>query len=179
MMGMSLVRLEPADARARFIEQGRWASGAPDAQIVDLSAHEFEGLDLSGLDLCEVFSRESVFLSCSFAGSDLYAADFSGSRFEAADFSAILGVKATFHGVWAQGARFDGANLNRADFIGCDLRGASFRGATMRGATLSDCDLRGADLTGLDLRMGYFGENQLEGAIGLETMRRPSDPLEG
>jgi hypothetical protein len=89
---------------------------------VDLSGLEFQGCDLTEINL-----ENARALRTSFASAALVGANLGGASFDEADFAA--------------------ARLNNCDLGGARLRGTSFLGADLTGADLRETNVQGADFT--------------------------------
>jgi uncharacterized protein YjbI with pentapeptide repeats len=103
----------------------------------NLAGSQFDGLDLSGLDL-----HEAELTCAHFAASKLDRAYFFNAQLDRADFSAVTS---------ATGARFSvmmrNVNLFRARLDGTALDGADLSGASFDRTSLRDASIAGADLT--------------------------------
>jgi uncharacterized protein YjbI with pentapeptide repeats len=123
------------------------------------------GANLKGANLAQSLLQRSNLTSASLAGADLRLSN-------------------------SEQAIFLGANLSEADLTSSELFASNFREANLNGANLrrtyledadfSKADLRGADFCGayfsntqlFDATVGYtvFGNNDLRGLMGLETV---------
>lgn len=80
--------------------------------------------------------RGSRWVSCSFAGTEVYGANFNAATLH----------RVTFDNCDMEQVSFLGANVRDVEFRGCRLAYSSFAGATMAGVRFFDCNLHGADL---------------------------------
>lgn len=105
------------------------------------------------------------------SAGDFTGADLSGVNFHAQPSLRFRGAGACFRGAWLANAAFSEADLRNADFVGammkkfgarksdlsgsklagCDLTGARLAEAKLIGADLRDANLTGADISGSDL----------------------------
>lgn len=109
-------------------------------------------VDLSGLNLNDVFLERADLRKAKLLGTDLRGADLRN---------------ADLRGVKLRGADLTGADLREAKLLKTDLRGADLRDTNLRRAGLRGADLRGAnlrrtDLIGADLNMVIFDETQVK-----------------
>ena len=105
---------------------------------------DFEGVDLSELDLAGC-----VFDQCLVRQTKLNGAKLEASRW--------TGCRGAFAG-------FGGASLTDAAFRACDLNNASFRGAFMSSVGFSRCKLTGCDLSEVRTLGTIFEETLLVAA---------------
>ncbi|MBI1877858.1 MAG: toll/interleukin-1 receptor domain-containing protein [Chloroflexi bacterium] len=168
---------------------------------VDLSGVDLSGVDLSGVDLNEVNLSalyrsganigEDELIGVCFSGANLSGADLSGADLSEADLSG-----AHLSGAFLIWTHLSGADLSEADLIWARLRGANLHGANLRGANLRGAHLReayliradlhkanlreadlsgahfsGANLSGATVGWTIFGDVDLSGAKGLETVQ--------
>lgn len=116
----------------------------------------FDGSDLTAVDLSGARLRDASFFRSDLSGSNLTKADLSRAKF----INAKL-----------QSAMFTGAKLYQADLTKADLTGAALAGADMRLARLFRASLRGADLTGARLRGTDLTRADLSGATWTDGKR--------
>lgn len=106
---------------------------------MDLEQANFEGLDLSGLNL--------------------RGAELANAKLEGANLSEAKLVNATLYN-----AKLEGANLSKAELVNAELDGAKLRGANLSRADLSGASLLRADLTTADIHRATFYEVKLQDA---------------
>ena len=124
----------------------------------------FDGLELSAVDLSGARLRDASFIR----------ADLSGSTLAETHSSRVKFVNAALNGAVLDRAKLYEADLTKADLseaslVGADLRLARLFRATLRGANLTDARLRGADLTRADLSGATWTDGTrvcAEGSIG-------------
>ena len=92
---------------------------------------DFEGLDLTGINMCDV--------------------DLSGAYFGYANLSEVYMGSARLVGANFEYANLCGARLDEADLTGADLTGADLSEATLDDANLADATLYSTNLTGASL----------------------------
>lgn len=120
----------------------RWNERSPEArQLTRLSAGDFTGADLSGVNFSGQPSLRFRGAGACFRGAVLASASFSEADLRNADFAGALMAKF--------GARK--SDLSGAKLAGCKLTGARLAEVKLIGADLSNCDLTGADISGSDL----------------------------
>ncbi|CAB3796982.1 pentapeptide repeat-containing protein [Paraburkholderia fynbosensis] len=145
---------------------------------------DFEGTDLSRLDL-----RGAQFHRCTIAETSFFGAALSHTRWvrcrgREADFGSADLVDATFESSDLNNTSWRRAKLASASFRGCKLTGANFeacaalglsfaetllvgahlRGLSFRKATLEQLDFSDADLAGVDFREAVFDGGSLKDA---------------
>lgn len=95
------------------------------------SRANFEGMDLSGLDL----SHKD--LSCAnFRNSSLVGTNFTGAKLSRATFTGADLQGANFSGAKVKRADFENALLNDIDYDDANFRGSNFTGTVLEGKTL-------------------------------------------
>lgn len=108
---------------------------------------EFEGLNLSGIDLRYSDLHPFVFFTeINLSGGDLRGLDLSNRNIERANLS---------------GADLSFADLYRSDLSGANLSGANLSGAKLQETILCDANLTRVDLSGSFLMDTYLGSNDL------------------
>jgi len=132
----------------------KWREENPDIQP-DLSQADLFEAELSG-----VYLREAALYWADLSGANLARANFSGANLARADL------------VWAD---LTGANLAGADLTGANLSGANLSGANLNWVHLWRADLWRADLSGADFSSAMvgsskFGDIDLSGVKGLDTV---------
>lgn len=128
----------------------------PPAPGVNWQRCNFDGLDLSQVEL---------------AGARLRDGSYFRTNLEGADLSGIEGYRAKFINAQMAGADLSGADLERVDFTKADLADASFEGADLRNARLTRANLRGANLTGAQTGGADFFRADLSGATWIDGER--------
>jgi hypothetical protein len=96
--------------------------------------------------------------------------DISGANLSEANLSGANLYSTNLCMVNLGGADLSGLTFFASDLSGADLRGADLRGANLGGANLSGADLSGADLGGAEVGATTFGDNDLSGVRGLDTV---------
>jgi len=147
----------------------------------DLNRADLREIDLRGSDLKHANLSESDLSRANLCYADLRGADLRGADLKRADLSNATLIEANLYR-----ANLSEANLYRANLIEADLKHANFKGADLNRANFSEADLSEANLseTNLykvnfseaDLSMAIigwtnFGEQDLRGVKGLETVR--------
>jgi uncharacterized protein YjbI with pentapeptide repeats len=112
---------------------------------LDIAGADLRGIDLNGT------SRHGV---------KLHGANLAGTNFREANLTGAILSQADL-----TGANLESANLNVAI-----LWGASLRGANLVGASLTSANVWRADLTGAIIGYTTFGNVDLSGVKGLETV---------
>ncbi len=124
----------------------------------------FDGSDLTAVDLSGARLRDGSFFRAVLSGSNLTKAQSSRAKY----------VNATLHSTILDGAELYEADLTKADLTGASLVGADLRlarlyRAQLRGADLTKASLKGADLTRADLSGATWTDGKrvcAEGSIG-------------
>ena len=120
----------------------RWnARSATARQMTRLSAGDFSGRDLSGVNFHGQPSLRFRGAGASFRGAVLSNAAFGEADLRTADFTGAQMQKF--------GAR--GSDMSGAKLAGCDLSSARLAEVKLIGADLGGADLTGADISGTDL----------------------------
>ena len=114
----------------------------------------------------------------SFEGLDLTGADLCGESLEGANFTNAVLAEAFLRDAKLQGANFSGAVLSDADLTGADLTGAVFTGADLTSARLSRCRLEGAILSTADLSGARLQFAQLSGVVAINALLANADLYE-
>ena len=115
---------------------------------------DFNGKDLSDLDLSGLDFRYAKLQGVSFFGSKLVRSDFRGASL----------VGSNLNGSWLMGTDFTGADLTRASLLSVVVLGGEvkkmpiFKSANMTGVKMI-ADLPGADLSGADFSRSMVGVN--------------------
>jgi len=132
--------------------------------------------DLSGVDLSAVNLRKADLIAVNLSGANLSGKDLSRAQLGIANLTAADLRRADLS--WADLAT---TNLTEADLSGADLTGANLfvtnltgahlTGVNLNVAALKEARLNGADLTGASIGGTTFGDNDLSGVKGLETVR--------
>jgi uncharacterized protein YjbI with pentapeptide repeats len=127
----------------------------PDLGVADLSRADLRGADLSGANL---------------RGADLSGADLSGADLRGADLRVADLREADLRWANLSAANLSAANLRGANLSAANLSAAALRVADLRVANLSKVDLTGADLSRAIVGWTTFGNIDLRGAKGLESV---------
>lgn len=146
LSGADLNRVELPDASLEFaLLTGARLNGA------NLTRANLYGSDLSGAKLCGAH-----LYGASLAGADLTRADLTEARLNGASlFLARL-----------QSARLNGSELTHADLSSADLTDAYLTSTNLTGATISGTRFHNSMVSNT-----VFGDVDLRGAEGLETVR--------
>ena len=128
----------------------------PPAPGVNWQRCNFDGLDLSQVDLVGARLRDGSFFRTTLDGADL-----SGSE----------SYRAKFINASLIGSLFEGADLQQADLTKSDLSGADLSNADLRNARLTRASLRGANLTGARTGGTDFFRADLTGATWTDGLR--------
>lgn len=116
----------------------------------------FNGVNLTELDLEGARLRETSFLRADISGSNL---------------RGIEGFKLRLVNTTAREVDFEGASLPQADLTKADLTGANLTAADLRNARLNQAILRDADLSGVNLDGAELTEADLSGATWTDGER--------
>lgn len=124
----------------------------------------FDGSDLTAVDLSGARLRDGSFFRAELSGSNLAKTDSSRAKY----------VNAKMHSTVLDAAELYEADMTKADLTGASLVGADLRlarlyRATLRGADLTKARLRGADLSRADLSGATWTDGKrvcAEGSIG-------------
>jgi fluoroquinolone resistance protein len=145
---------------------------------------DFEGADLSRLDLRSAEFHRCNIVETSFFGTALTQSRWQRCRGRQADFAAADLVDAVFQSSDLNNTSWRRAKLASATYSGCKLTGANFedcstlglifvetlligaylRGLSFRKATLLELDFSDADLAGADFREATFEGGSLKNA---------------
>lgn len=136
----------------------------PPAPGVNWQRCNFDGLDLTNLDLQGSRLRSSSFFRTDLSGSNLSETESLRAKF----------INANLTGVNLQGAKLYEADLTKADLSGAslvdvDLRRARLYRANLSGADLTGAQLKGADITRVDLSGATWSDGKricAEGSVG-------------
>ena len=133
----------------------------------------FEGFNFDGVDLSRLELHGFEFRHCSFVETSFYAADLSqtqwlGCRGRQADFEATNLTDAHFQQCDLNNSQWRRARLSSASFMECKLTGASFQEVAHLGLSFEDSLLVGADLRKMSFRKLHlkqldFSEADLSG----------------
>ena len=136
----------------------------PPSPGVNWQRCNFDGLDLTGLDLSGARLRDGSFFRADLSGSTLSETESLRAKFINATMTEVV-----FDGAKLYEADLTKADLSGASLVGTDLRRAKLFRATLRGADLTDARLTGADLTRADLSGATWSDGKricAEGSIG-------------
>ncbi|WP_339070891.1 pentapeptide repeat-containing protein [Pseudomonas idahonensis] len=122
-----------------------------DAYVADLRGINFDGYDLSGLDLCFMELSHASFKSCiltktCFQRSDLSFSDFTHSIMPEADLLQIHAHKAVFDHCW----------LESAMMMASDLTGSSFREANLQSVVMDNSIVIGCSFKSANVHRASF-----------------------
>ncbi len=124
----------------------------------------FDGSDLTAVDLSGARLRDGSFFRAELSGSNLTKSDSSRAKYVNARMqSTILDAAKLYE------ADMTKADLTGASLVGADLRLARLYRATLRGADLTKARLKGTDLTRADLSGATWTDGKricAEGSIG-------------
>lgn len=156
----------------------------------DLSGADLRGADLTRAYLVDALLRDAHLNESNLSEARLDGANFQNAKLTRANLSLGRDIGVDFGGADLRAADLSEANLCRsrfanvdltdADLTSADLEDADLSGALLSGADLGDARLFGANLGGARLdganltlaRIGNttFGNTDLSGALGLETV---------
>ena len=145
---------------------------------------DFEGADLSRLDLRSAEFHRCTIVETSFFGAGLTQSRWLRCRGRQADFGSADLVDAVFQSSDLNNTSWRRARLASVNYTGCKLTGANFeactalgltfvetllvgahlRGLSFRKATLQELDFSDADLAGADFREALFEGGSLKDA---------------
>lgn len=136
----------------------------PDLSDAKLGSRNLQRIDLYLANLCRADFQNAILHDASFIKADLRQANLGeinlvGAKFEKADLRGANLVGAQLRGVDFSWAQLNDANLSQAWLFGCDLIGASLEGTDLSNALISNVT---------------FGDNDLSGVKGLETIQHSS-----
>ena len=130
--------------------------------------------------------REAKFVGSLLNGANLRGADCRQADFSNADMDRVILSDVNLAGANLRGANLSRANLDRANLTGADLTGATLNGTALTRTNLTDAIFRETDfyeavfnttpMSGADFAgsiMGYtvFQNCNLNGAVGLDSVR--------
>jgi uncharacterized protein YjbI with pentapeptide repeats len=146
----------------------------------DLDSADLRGASLSGANLCDANLSEADLGGANLRNANLSDANLCDVNLSGADLSgANLGNAnlrdADLSSADLSGADLPGANLRGADLSSANLNGADLRGANLRDANLSSANLSGVKLIEADLRQANLREANLSGAVLSETVLANND----
>jgi uncharacterized protein YjbI with pentapeptide repeats len=116
---------------------------------------DFRSADLDGKDL---------------KNADLTHASFFKGNLNGANLHGALLSNAYFYWAGLSHADLSYADLVAANFGAADLTGANLTRATLTKVIFSEANLRGADFAGARIGLTVFGDNDLSGVKGLESV---------
>lgn len=157
----------------------RWnARSAGARQMTRLSAGDFTGRDLTGVDFGGQPSLRFRGAGAVFRGANLAGAAFSEADLRNADFTGAEMKAFGARGSDLSGARFGGADLTGARLAEVRLVGADLSNTNLTGADVSGSDLTGANLDGAKLAEMTFDQHTVwpEGFAVPDGARWKPDP---
>src|ERR1700761_2072167 len=119
---------------------------------------DFEGADLSRLDLRSAEFHRCTIVETSFFGAMLSHSRWVRCRGREADFASADLVDAAFQSSDLNNTSWRRAKLASASFRGCKLTGANFEACTALGLSFAETLLVGAYLRGLSFRKAILQE---------------------
>jgi len=145
--------------------------GGADLSEAQLAGGIFLGANLVGATLNFADLRESDLRHTNFTRANLVKANISWSHLGSAKLVKALLTEASLTGADLFRANLSEANLAGANLSGAYLREASLRKADLRGTNFSRAVFTGTDFTDASIGHTVFGENDLSGIAGLESVR--------
>jgi len=136
----------------------------PPVSGVNWQRCNFDGLDLTDVNLSGARLRDGSFFRSDFTGSDL-----SKTESQRAKFINATMVEVTLDGAQLYEADLTKADLTGASMVGVDLRRARLYRAILRGANLTDARMDDADVTRVDFSGATWSDGNhvcAEGSIG-------------
>jgi uncharacterized protein YjbI with pentapeptide repeats len=127
--------------------------------------------DLTTANLRSKNIRGFNFFSANLTGADLTGAQLISVELGGARLNGAMLIEADLRMARLQRADMRHASLLAADLSGADLKNADLSNADLSGAYLRRTRLVGALLSGVRLRGTTFGEADLRGVDGLESVR--------
>ncbi len=156
---------------------------------MNLRGANLQGADLRGADLCGVNLRGADLSEADFTGTDLSeaylrgaylrGANLSGTNINDTDLSKTDLVKVDFSGANLSRANLSEANLSVANLNTANLEGAFLNGANLRGANLNGTNLSQADLSETKVWQTAFGNVDLSGVKGLQSIEHDGPSIIG
>ncbi len=146
-----------------------------------------EKLNLSNLDLSNIYLRGVRISETSFEGANLSNADFSGATLVVVRFDRAQAQGAKFIGVTIENSCMEGIDLTKADLSSAAVNNSDINSAILVEATLheakllntrvADADFRDSDLSSADLSDAReIKRGQLDRAKNVDSAQLP-DPL--
>jgi len=132
----------------------RAACTDPPVPGVNWQRCNFDGLDLTGIDLSGARLRDGSYFRTDLTGSNLSTIESPRVKF----VNAIM-IEVTLDGAQLYEADLTKADLTGASMVGIDLRRARLYRAILRGADLTDARMDGADVT----RTEFSGATWIDG----------------
>lgn len=127
-----------------------WFSAAYSQEKPRVYKHDFEGQDLTGIDLSKRNLDDANFSDAILKNTNLEDASLKNCNF--------------------QGAKFDYTNLRNADLTGSDFRKATIYFPLLSRAIFNGTDLSGVDLKGVNTSEMKFREANLRGTKGFNQI---------
>ena len=130
--------------------------------------------------------REAKFVGSLLNGANLRGADCRQADFSNADMDRVILSDVNLAGANLRGANLSRANLDRANLTGADLTGATLNGTALTRTNLTDAifhesdfyeavfnttPMSGADFAGSIMGYTVFQNCNLNGAVGLDSVR--------
>ncbi|MBB4511931.1 pentapeptide repeat-containing protein [Paraburkholderia fungorum] len=176
LVGVTLTRAD--------VERLIAASAAGTKEPLHFTDCDFEGADLSRLDLRGAEFHRCTIVETSFFGAllshtrwvrcrgreaDFASADLVDAAFQSSDLNNTSWrrtklASASFHSCKLTGANFEACTALGLSFVETLLVGAHLRGLSFRKATLQQLDFSDADLAGVDFREAIFDGGSLKDA---------------
>lgn len=157
-----------------LIEANLARANLNDANLSLVAGHRanLRGADIGWANLQNSDLRHANFLRAKLPHSDL-----SWSHLEKANFVDSVLLAANLTETDLTRADFSGADLTRADLRGSYLSESKFCKSNLRGTTFTGAIFHNTDLTDAEIGVSIFGDNDLRGAVGLESLihHGPSD----
>lgn len=114
--------------------------------------------------------------SCDLSNANLRSANLVGANLQDANLSNVDLSNANLSGELIQFRCANDPQLVPANLRGVNLSGANLENTNLRDANLENANLSGANLIGANLEGANLKGANLEGAIGIEQIKKSSEP---
>jgi uncharacterized protein YjbI with pentapeptide repeats len=154
-----------------------------DARALGFSDSEFDGTDLSGARLQNLFLVDCCLRRANVANAvvrngSMRRVTVEGSRLTGLQWTGGDVRESSFADCRADMASFESSKLSHVAFSDGDLRDADFRSTRMEAVHFERCDLSGADLSGARLERCSMRGCTLDGLRGVDRLRGVAMPWE-
>jgi uncharacterized protein YjbI with pentapeptide repeats len=152
-----------------------------DARALGFSDSEFDGTDLSGAKLQNLFLVDCALRRTNLANTvvrngSMRRVTVAGSRLTGLQWTGGEVRESSFDECRGDMASFEASRLSHVSFSDCDLREADLRSTRMEAVRFERCDLTGADLRGARLERCEMRGCTLDGLRGADRLRGVAMP---